>query len=54
MNNPLQTRVRKIGTSHGIIIPVPILRAYSMQRGDVIQFEIIHKKRLVIYKPNKQ
>lgn len=38
MENLLIGKVCKVGTGHGIIIPVRILRALNFQRGDRIIF----------------
>ncbi len=32
------TKIREIGTSHGVIIPKPILTALKYQRGDCLVF----------------
>lgn len=38
MENIFITKLVKIGTSKGIVIPVNILRAYNWQRGDTLIF----------------
>lgn len=39
-----------MGNSNGIIIPAAILRAYGLQRGDVVEFDLTYKAYLSIYK----
>lgn len=42
------TKVIKIGDSHGVIIPVSILRAYNWQRGDILVFGFVAPEQLFL------
>lgn len=40
MFDPNYTEVRAVGNSLGIIIPSPVLRAYGLQRGDILRIDV--------------
>lgn len=46
------TKLLKIGTSQGIIIPKNILRAYGWQRGDALFFNFTSEDQLFIRRLN--
>lgn len=50
MRNPFCSRVRKIGTSFGVIIPIEMLRAHGFQRGDFVAFGNIDDDTIAIRK----
>lgn len=48
MESVYLTKVIKIGDSHGVVIPVEILRAYHWQRGDVLIFGFVAAEQLFL------
>lgn len=54
MRNPFSTRIRKIGTSFGVIIPIEMLRGHNLQRGDFVAFGSIDPDTIAIRKLSKE
>lgn len=48
MDKSRYTKLVKVGTSLGIVIPKPILDAYRLQRGDPITFSQLGQSFIVL------
>jgi antitoxin MazE len=44
----MKSHVRKVGNSHGVIIPKPLLDEIGVKTGDVVNLKINKKGRLVM------
>ena len=44
----MKSQIRKMGNSHGIIIPKPLLDEIGVKAGDPVELKINKKGRLVI------
>jgi len=42
------TKVSRQGTSLGVVIPKPILKAYNWQRGDLVIFDVASNGTLLL------
>lgn len=46
MSDIFKTRIRRIGTSLGVLIPKKILKADKIKVGDEVELALLKKKRL--------
>ena len=44
----MKTLIRKMGNSHGVLIPKPLLQEIGVSAGDPVELKINKKGRLVI------
>lgn len=44
------TKISKVGTSHGIIIPRPVLIALNLFRGDQVSIHVLNDTTFVLHK----
>lgn len=49
----LISKITKVGTSLGIVLPVNVLRAYKWQRGDFIIFGFSDDEQLILKRPTE-
>ncbi len=54
MENIYTTKIIKIGTSKGVVIPLDILNALNWQRGDSVIFTLAADDHLIIKKLNDE
>jgi antitoxin MazE len=45
---PVKSQVRKVGNSHGVIIPKPLLDEVGIVDGDVVTLKVNKKGRIVL------
>lgn len=50
METMILSKILRIGDSHGIIIPVQVLRAYHLERGDYVVFGFGDKEQIFFKK----
>lgn len=50
MEDIYTTRIHKVGTSHGIILPVPIMNGFGWKRGDMVVFTFADENQLILKK----
>jgi len=48
MESVFITKILKIGTSHGVVIPAEVLRGYHWQRGDFLIFGFAGNEQLYL------
>ncbi len=50
MNSLFSTKIIQIGTSKGLVIPVEILRALQLDRGDLMVFAVYSEGQFICRK----
>ena len=44
----MKSRIRKVGNSHGVIIPKPLLDELGIAEGDVVTIKVSKKGRILL------